>query len=199
MPMKNLEALKPAEQVFQVVSALFGETPPGSDAEMLKALFKKQLDFQSRSYFLGIHPSWLEALVVSEPAAIQEAFQKKNPILMQVLKTQLTRMSQQEGLLKLGHQQLSAYLVKIGKAKTARLLSKQPKDIQDAILAQLEKASNDAVCEQDLEFIFKLKYDGANNLFKQVGLYCKDPTQINELAQRLEHAEGQKLITLLKK
>ncbi len=188
-----------AEQVCKVVSALFGGAPSEEKPEVLQALLKKYLDFQAQSYFLGIDSSWLEALVGSESQAIQAAFKQKNPVLMQVLKTKLTRMSSQENLLETGQRELSAYLVQAGRAKTANLLAKLPADQQESVLAQLAKAPEDTSSQFKLDFIFELNYPNSSDLFKEVGLYCKDPFQINELAQRLEYAQGQKLITLLKK
>lgn len=188
-----------AEQVFKVVSALFGGQPSEEKPEVLQALLKKYLDFQAQSYFLGIHPSWLEVLVTAESPALQEAFKQKNPILMQVIKTKLTRMSQQENLLETGQKELGAYLVQAGRAKTAQLLAKLPHNIQESVIKYLAKVPEDASTKYDLGFAFELNYTGASDLFKLAGFYCQDPTQINELAQRLEYAEGQKLITILKK
>lgn len=191
MPIPDLEALKPADRVFTILME--------QDQEVLRALLQKYVDFQAQSYFLGIDPSWLEALVAPESQPIKDAFAQKNPVLMQVLKTKLTRMSPQDNLLETGQRELAAYLVKVGRAKTADLLSKLPKEYQESVLAQLAKVPEDTSSEFELEFIFKLNYTNPSELFKTVGLYCKDPFQINELAQRLNYAEGQKLINLLKK
>lgn len=188
-----------AEQVFKVVSALFGGQPSEEKPEVLQALLKKYLDFQAQSYFLGIHPSWLEALVNAESPALQEAFKQKNPILMQVLKTKLTRMSQQENLLETGQKELGAYLVQAGRAKTGQLLAKLPQNLQESLIKYLAKVPEEASTQHDLGFAFELNYSNSSDLFKLVGFYCQEPTQINELAQRLEYAEGQKLITILKK
>ncbi|MEI6806681.1 MAG: hypothetical protein WCK49_09290 [Myxococcaceae bacterium] len=181
------------------MSALYAGEPSAEDTEVLKALLAKYQDFQSQSYFLGIHPSWLEALVASESVGIQEAFKQQNPVLMQVLKTKLTRMSQQDNLLETGQRELAAYLVKAGRAKTVKLLAKLPADQQESVLTQLAKAPQTVSSEFELEFIFEIQYSNSSDLFKEVGLYCKDPSQINELAQRLEYAQGQKIIALLKK
>lgn len=199
MPIPELDALKPAERIFEIVSALHVAEPEPKDQEVLKALLQKYVDFQAQSYFLGIDPSWLEALVAPESQAMKDAFAQKNPILMQVLKTKLTRMSPQDNLLETGQRELAAYLVKAGRAKTAKLLAKLPKEYQESVIAQLAKAPEDASSQFELEFIFELTYTHPNELFKTVGLYCKDPSQVNELAQRLKYTEGQKLIALLKK
>ena len=195
----SLDALNPVEGVFQLVSALFGKQPPEeAKEELLKAQLQQYLDYQSQFYFLGIHPSWLEALLVNESDAMKKAFKDKHPVLMEVLKTKLVRMSRQDNLLELGKEQLSAYLVKRGKPKTAELLSKLPESIQDGVLADLKKLSTLAEPQQELAFLFDYHYDTAQDLFKQVGLYCKEPNKIQELAQRLEYQDGQKLIVTLK-
>lgn len=200
MPIPDLEPLTPAERVYTVVSALHGAEPPAAeDQEVLTALLAKYLDFQRQSYFLGIDLSWLEALVAPESEAIKEAFQQKNSVLMDVLKTKLVRMSSQENLLEIGQRELVAYLVTAGRAKTASLLAKLSPALQEAVIAQLAKAPEGASSQFQLEFIFNLNYPSTSDLFKTVGLYCKDPSQVNELAQRLNYAEGQKLIALLKK
>lgn len=187
-----------AESVFEVVSALFAGAPSEEKPEVLQAHLKKYLDFQSQSYFLGIDPSWLDALVAQESPAIQKALQEKNPVLMQVLKSKLLRIPQQDQLLETGHRELSAYLIKAGRAKTARLLAQLPKALQDPVIKQLAQQPENSTFQEDLSFVFKLKYKNAAELFKLVGFYCKNPTRIFELAQRLEYAEGQKLITILK-
>jgi hypothetical protein len=199
MPIPDLEALKPVDRVFTVVSALTAAEPVPEDQEVLKALLQKYVDFQAQSYFLGIDPSWLEVWVEPESQAIKDAYAQKHPVLMQVLKTKLTRMSPQDNLLETGQRELAAYLVKVGRAKTADLLSKLPKEQQDSVIAQLAKTQEEASSGFELEFIFKLNYTNSSELFKTVGLYCKDPSRVNELAQRLKYAEGQKLIALLKK
>lgn len=199
MPIPDLEGLKPAQRVLKVVSALYASESSPEDTEILKALLQKYQDFQAQSYFLGVHPSWLEALVASESPEIEEAFKQQNPVLMQVLKTKLTRMSQQDSLLETGQRELAAYLVKAGRAKTAQLLAKLPSDQQESVLAQLAKVPGETSSQFELEFIFEINYTNSSDLFKEVGLYCKDPSQMNELAQRLEYAQGQKLIALLKK
>ena len=41
------------------------------------------------------------------------------------------------------------------------------------------------------------KFKNSNEFFKQAGFYCKDPSQVRELAQRMDYEQGQKLIKLL--
>lgn len=197
MPIADLEKLKPVERAFQVVSALKAETVSEEDRPVLQAWLDRMLAFQKQSYFLGIHPSWLEVLVAPESRAIQDAFKARHPVLMQVLKTKLKRMSQQEGLLETGQRELSAYLVKVGRAKTALLLAKQPEEIQSALIAELAKTAPESSSEFELDFMFEFNYSNSSELFKQAGFYCKDPGQVIELAQRMDYAQGQKLIKLL--
>ncbi|MES2505026.1 MAG: hypothetical protein V4534_09150 [Myxococcota bacterium] len=203
----SLDALSPVERTLFVVWSLFSGDLKGSlkkyfpagmqtkfDAlesseltpEILQVYLSKLVDFQHRSFFLGMDDSWVE----------------KNPVLREISKNRLTRMSQHDDLVETGRREISAYLVSLGKRRTATLLAYLPKDVQEAVFTALSDyapTSAGDVNAKNFDFIFQFNYLKPLELFKQAGLYAKDPAAIQQLAQRLNFADGQKLLTLLKK
>ncbi|MBH2006524.1 MAG: hypothetical protein I8H75_04185 [Myxococcaceae bacterium] len=193
----NLEKQETVERVQQIVEALKSSATTEEDRTLWQAWLNQILDFQNHSYFLGIHPSWLQSLVSQESPAIQEALRNRHPVLMEVLKRKLKRLPQQENLLSSGQRWLVSYLLQVGKNRTAELLAKQPELIQNAIIEALTLHHPLESTELELDFFFELQYPTPDDLFKSVGFYGNHPEQVVELAQRLEYAQGQKLIRLL--